>query len=173
MRFKKIILLFIALLLTSAMIYYFLPEAKLPSDAKVDKLILKKNKRELSVFYQGKLLKTYHVSLGRNPKGHKQKEGDKKTPEGLYFIDSKNPQSGYHRNLGVSYPNKEDILNAKNAGVDPGGEIKIHGLRNGLGFIGKFHWWFDWTAGCIALTDQEIDELYRAVEMRSPILIQP
>lgn len=155
------------------MIYYFLPEAKLPSDAKVDKLILKKNLRELSVFYQGKLLKTYQVSLGRNSKGDKQKEGDRKTPEGLYFIVSKNLQSGYHKNLGVSYPNKEDILNAKNAGVDPGGEIKIHGLRNGLGFIGKFHRWFDWTAGCIALTDQEIDELYRAVEMGSPILIQP
>lgn len=91
----------------------------------------------------------------------------------MYFIDSKNPKSGYHKNLGISYPNEEDIQNAKFEGVEPGGEIKIHGLRNGLGFIGKFHRWYDWTAGCIALTDSEIDELYRSVEMGSPILIQP
>lgn len=127
----------------------------------------------MRVMQGNEVIKTYRISLGRNPVGHKEIEGDKKTPEGLYFINSKNPGSAYHKNLGLSYPNHADVASAKINGRDPGGEIKIHGIRNGIGFIGKFHTIFDWTAGCIAVTDEEIDELYDHVRIGTPIEILP
>jgi murein L,D-transpeptidase YafK len=105
--------------------------------------------------------------------GDKEFEGDKRTPEGQYTINDKNSNSGFHKNLGISYPNKRDIEEAKKKKLKPGGEIKIHGIRNGFGFIGKFQRLFDWTAGCIALTDHEVDELYDSVEIGTPILILP
>ena len=124
-------------------------------------------------YSKGHLIKTYRISLGRNPIGHKEYEGDKKTPEGHYYINDKNPNSGYHKNLGILYPNKEDIENAKRLGKPVGGDVKIHGLRNGIGFLGKFHRWYDWTMGCIALTNEEIDELYNAVAIGTQIEIKP
>ena len=115
------------------------------------------------------LLNTYKISLGFNPIGHKQHQGDGKTPEGSYTINDKNPNSGYHLNLGISYPNSNDRQNSPN----PGGDIKIHGLKNGQGYIGKFQRWKDWTAGCIAVTDEEVEELYRVVPVGTPIIINP
>jgi len=97
--------------------------------------------------------------LGRNPVGHKEFEGDKKTPEGIYTINDKNPNSGYYKNLGVSYPNAQDIENAKKLGKPAGGDIKIHGIRNYCGIIGKFQRWADWTYGCIAPTNREMEEI--------------
>lgn len=111
--------------------------------------------------------------MGRSPVGDKAAEGDKRTPEGDYFVNGKNPGSGYHKNLGISYPNAEDRANANARGLSTGGDIKIHGIRNGMGFIGKFHRMFDWTAGCIAVTDEEIDELYENVKVGTPITILP
>jgi murein L,D-transpeptidase YafK len=119
------------------------------------------------------VIKTYAIALGGNPTGDKELEGDKRTPEGKYFIDGKNPNSDYHKNLGISYPDKTDIAEASDRNVKPGGEIKIHGIRNGFGFIGKFHRITDWTAGCIALTDDEVDELYECVKTGTPIIINP
>ena len=105
--------------------------------------------------------------------GTKPPAKDKKTPEGIYSINDKNPDSGYHKNLGISYPDKDDLDNARRLGKSAGGDIKIHGLRNRIGFIGKFHRLFDWTLGCIAVTDKEIDELYRAVKIGTRIEIKP
>lgn len=154
-------------------VYYFYPDDKLPLNTKIDKLVVFKSKRQLLAYSNGQLVKTYKISLGRHPIGDKEFEGDKKTPEGLYFINAKNPNSGYHKNLGISYPNINDIENAKRLGKPTGGDIKIHGLRNKTGFIGKFHRWFDWTLDCIAVTDNEIDELYNAVKIGTQIDIKP
>lgn len=173
MNKRKIIRLTIYLLILVLTVYYFYPEDKLPVHIIIDKLEVYKSKRRLLVYSNGQLVKTYKISLGRQPIGDKEFEGDQKTPEGLYFINDKNPNSGYHKNLGISYPNKEDIQNAKRLGKLAGGEVKIHGLRNKTGFIGKFHRCYDWTQGCIALTDEEIDELYKAVKIGAQIEIKP
>lgn len=170
---SKMIWIAISLAFLGLTIYYFYPEDKLPSNIQIDKIIVYKSKRQLLVYSDEKLLKTYTISLGKQPNGAKEFEGDKKTPEGLYSINDKNKYSGYHKNLGISYPNKLDIENAKKLGKPTGGDIKIHGLRNQTGFISKFHRWFDWTLGCIAVTDEEIDELYNAVKIGTPIEIKP
>ncbi len=154
-------------------VYYFYPEDKPLINTKIDKLVVFKSKRQLLAYSNGQLVKTYKISLGRHPIGDKEFEGDKKTPEGLYFINAKNPNSGYFKNLGISYPNIHDIENAKRLGKPTVGDIKIHGLRNKTGFIGKFHRWFDWTLGCIAVTDSEIDELYKAVKIGTQIDSKP
>ena len=137
-----------------------------------DKIVVEKSKRLMHVYNKSKLLKTYRISLGRNPVGAKKMEGDKRTPEGLYFIDGKNPNSNYHKNLGISYPNANDIQQAKKAGVKPGGQIKIHGLSKRDSKLGKLHLLTDWTAGCIAVTNDEIDELYNALAVGTPIEIR-
>jgi murein L,D-transpeptidase YafK len=161
------------LLISVALIYYFYPETELSTDTKIDKLIVIKSERIMEAYASGQLIKTYNISLGQNPFGDKKAQGDKRTPEGEYNINDKNPNSGFHKNLGVSYPNQTDISEARITGQDPGGEIKIHGLRNGVGFIGKFHRLFNWTAGCIAVTNEEIDELYKTVDIGTPIIIRP
>ena len=124
-------------------------------------------------YTKGKLVKVYSIAIGRNSVGDKEYEGDKRTPEGSYYIEGKNPNSGYHKNLGISYPDKTDLQEAKAKGVRPGGDVKIHGLKNGRGLLGKFHWLRNWTAGCIAVTDEEMDELYDAVAIGTPIIIRP
>lgn len=148
-------------------------EMPLPEDAVIDRLVVHKSKRTMSAYSQGKLLKTYPISLGKQPVGHKQFEGDGKTPEGKYRINERNPNSGYHKNLGVSYPNEADKAYAAAQGKSPGGLIKIHGMKNGWGFIGKKHLQKDWTDGCIAVTDEEVDELYRSVKHNAEIEILP
>jgi len=161
MKKTGIIILGIITILT---VYYFFPEKKLDTNKKIDKIQVFKSERKMKVYSRGQLIKTYKISLGRKPVGAKQFEGDDKTPEGKYIINDKNPNSGYHLNLGISYPKAKDIQFAKSKGKSPGGLIKIHGLKNGLGFIGKFHRFFDWTHGCIAVTDEEIEELYHNVK---------
>jgi len=111
--------------------------------------------------------------LGRNPIGAKQEEGDMKTPEGIYRIDSRNPKSDYHLALHVSYPSEEDTARATERGVNAGFDIMVHGIRNGGGWIGAFHRMDDWTAGCIAMTDEEIEELWRVTPDETPIEIRP
>lgn len=170
---SKIIWLTIFLIFSGLTVYYFYPEDKLPNDIQIDKLVVYKSKRRLFAYSNGQLVKTYKISLGRQPIGDKEFEGDKKTPEGLYLINDKNPNSGYHKNLGISYPDKDDIENAKRLGKSAGGDVKIHGLRNKSSFISKFHRWFDWTLGCIAVTDEEVDELYNAVKIGTEIEIEP
>ncbi len=151
-----------------------LQQAALPDDAVIARLVVRKGAREMDAFDgNGKLLKTYPVSLGFQPQGHKQFEGDGKTPEGRYTINDRNPNSGYHKNLGVSYPNAQDKAYAQAQGKSPGGDIKIHGLPNGSGSIGARHLLRDWTNGCIAVTDPEVDELFRLVKANAEIEILP
>ena len=142
-------------------------------DVKIDRLVVFKAKRQMWAYQGEKLIKVYPIALGFNPIGHKQFEGDGKTPEGIYRINERNPNSGYHKNLGVSYPNEADKAYAASQGKSPGGLIKIHGLRNGTGAIGKMHLLKDWTHGCIAVTDEEVDELYQAVIHHAIIDIRP
>jgi murein L,D-transpeptidase YafK len=139
----------------------------------VDRILVEKSARRLSIFRDGKRLKSYRVALGRNPVGAKREEGDMKTPEGVYKIDSRNPQSDYHLALHISYPSDEDTARAAERGVNAGFDIMIHGLKNGGGWIGAFHRRHDWTAGCIALTDEEIEELWRVVPDQTPVEIRP
>lgn len=127
----------------------------------IDRILVEKSERKLSILRGGKVLKTYRVALGRNPIGAKEEEGDNKTPEGIYTIDYRNPKSDYHLALHISYPSAEDTTRAAQRGVNAGFDIMIHGLPNGQGWMGAAHRQKDWTAGCIAVTDKEIDELYR------------
>lgn len=170
---RKLVLFILSVFLLSGTVYYFVPEKSLSKDADITKLVVHKSERKMLAYAGDKLLKTYTISLGHNPVGPKQYEGDNRTPEGDYFIDGKNANSVCHKNLGISYPNETDAALAKKLGKSAGGEIKIHGLKNGQGFIGKFHRLKDWTNGCIGVTDAEIEELYDHVKVGTPISIQP
>ncbi|HEY9176566.1 MAG TPA: L,D-transpeptidase family protein [Flavipsychrobacter sp.] len=145
----------------------------LPAGAKVDSIVVIKHNREMWVYSNTRLLKIYKIALGSQPAGHKQQEGDMRTPEGIYYINDKNPNSQYYKNLGISYPNKQDEENARKLGRSPGGDIKIHGLPNRQLNAGSFHRLRDWTHGCIAVTNAEMDELYKAVTVGTVINIQP
>jgi murein L,D-transpeptidase YafK len=113
------------------------------------------------------VLRIYRVALGRDPAGHKQQEGDGRTPEGNYTIDRRNPNSRYHLSLRISYPNAADRARAAELGVEPGGDIMIHGLKDGQPRND------DWTQGCIAVTDSEMDEIWALVPEGTPIRIDP
>lgn len=155
----------------AAIVWYWYPGEPLSKDVAIDKLVVYKSKRKMEAYAKGGLIKTYDIALGKDPIGHKQFEGDNKTPEGSYVINDRNPHSAYHKNLGVSYPNEVDKANAKKLGKPAGGDIKIHGLKNGRSYIGKFHRTKDWTVGCIAVTNDEMDELYAAVKQNAEIEI--
>jgi len=143
----------------------------MPKNVVIDRIVVFKSDHSLLAFSQNSLIKTFHVAIGKGGTGHKQFEGDQKTPEGAYFINTKNANSGYHKNLGISYPNTQDIIAAQKLGKPAGAEIKIHGLKNGQEFVGKFQCWRDWTNGCIGLTNDEIDDLYEHTPIGTPILI--
>ena len=132
-----------------------------------------KSRRLLRLYDGDTLVKEYDVALGGAPVGHKQSEGDERTPEGRYSLDDRNPQSAFYRSLHVSYPRDEDVERAAAAGVDPGGMIMIQGLPNGLGWVGRLHRLFDWTDGCVAVTNPEMDEIWRAVPDGTPIELRP
>jgi tetratricopeptide (TPR) repeat protein len=138
-----------------------------------DKILIKKKDRRLSLLSKGKVLKAYKIALGGNPNGPKERQGDNKTPEGTYFIDSRNKDSRYHLSLHISYPNDKDKKRAKELGVSPGGDIMIHGIKNGYSSVGDLHAEFDWTKGCIAVTDEEIEEIDRLVPNGTIVEIRP
>lgn len=140
---------------------------------RVDRIIVNKARRELLLLRGESVLRTYRIALGRNPEGPKSEEGDGKTPEGRYSIDRRNPKSGYHLSLHISYPNESDRGRASECGVDPGGDVMIHGLRNGEGDLGARHLETDWTQGCIAVTDEEMEEIWELVDDGTPIEINP
>lgn len=173
MRLIRLLWLLSAALLTLGG-YYAYPENRLPKGVTVDSLAVHKAQHRMEAFSEGRLVRTYRIAIGKNPKGGKQYEGDRRTPEGLYQIVSKNAGSGFHKNLGISYPNEQDRAKARKLGKPAGGDVKIHGLKNGRwSWIGKLHRWRDWTNGCIGVTNPEVDELYEAVPIGTPILIQP
>ncbi len=140
---------------------------------RADRIVIVKAKRQLTLYFASAPVKTYKIALGRSPVGAKQCEGDKRTPEGTYRIDSRNPNSHYHRALHVSYPNATDMARAKKIGCNPGGDIMIHGITNGFGWLGAAHRRVDWTIGCIAVTDEEIEEIWAAVPNGTAVEIRP
>ena len=146
---------------------------KLPPDARADEVIVMKKERTLALMSGGKVLKVYKIALGGNPVGLKEREGDHKTPEGTYVLDRRNAKSRYYRSIHISYPNEEDRERARKLGVSPGGDVMVHGLPNGFGWLGATNRVYDWTDGCIAVTDQEMDEIWSAVPDGTPIEIKP
>ena len=169
------ILLAVFLIIGATAIFFFAHHdwKVLPGGTTIDRILVEKSERKLSILRDGKVLKTYRVALGRNPIGAKEQEGDMKTPEGIYTIDYRNPQSDYHLALHISYPSAEETTRAAQRGVNAGFDIMIHGLPNGRGWMGATHRQKDWTAGCIAVTDQEIEELYRVTPDGTTIEIRP
>jgi murein L,D-transpeptidase YafK len=145
----------------------------LAPDARVDRVLVDKSDRTLIVLRDGQPLKTYSVALGREPQGAKQFEGDHRTPEGVYTIDWRKADSAFHRALHVSYPSIRDTEFARSQGRQPGSAIMIHGIRNGLGLVRGLHRVVDWTDGCIAVTNREIEELWHAIPDGTPIEIRP
>ena len=170
-KMKKSFKYILLLIVFGLIVFYIWPEKKLNPSKSIDRILVIKHKRKLIVFSNGEELKAYKISLGKKPFGKKEFEGDNKTPEGIYYINDKNPNSKYHLNLGISFPNESDKKHAEKYNRKPGGLIKIHGLREGFGFIGKFHRIFDWTLGCIAVTNKEIEELYQNVPIGTEIEI--
>jgi murein L,D-transpeptidase YafK len=139
---------------------------------KAGRILVDKSERTLVLFADGRPIRSYPVSLGLNPVGHKRYEGDKRTPEGIYLIDGKNPNSAYHLSLHISYPNERDVRTARERGWDPGGQIMIHGLPTGLiKTSSKFD--YDWTDGCIAVSNAAIEEIWQLVDEGTLIEITP
>ena len=135
----------------------------------VTRVIVEKSSRSMWLMNEAKVLKKYDVDLGFAPRGHKEVEGDGRTPEGSYFIDRRNPNSAFHLSLGMSYPNAKDIARAKAMGKDPGGEIFIHGGPVLFGDRSKP----DWTAGCISVTNKEMETIYAMVKNGTQIDVLP
>ncbi len=148
-------------------------EQSLPVGSVADRIVIEKAAHTLTLFRGDRLLKTYRVALGPNVKGAKERQGDGRTPEGKYIVDSRKRDSAFHRALHISYPNEQDRRRARRLGVPPGGDIMIHGLPNGMGAIGKAHRIRDWTQGCIAVTNEEIEEIWRVVPNGTLVEIKP
>ena len=139
----------------------------------VDRIRIEKSTRRLILTSQGEVLKSYNIALGGNPIGPKERKGDNKTPEGTYVIDGRNKDSRFHLSLHISYPNEKDKNRAKELGVSTGGDIMIHGIKNGFSWIGDAHTEVDWTKGCIAVTDEEIEEISKLAPNGTIVEIQP
>lgn len=135
----------------------------------VTHVLIMKSDRRMYLFHQNRVLRSFNVDLGFTAEGHKQFEGDGKTPEGLYFIDRRNPDSAFHLSLGISYPNADDVAFAESQGKSPGGDIFIHGQPNGKRRVGRP----DWTAGCISVTNRQMERIYAMVKDGTPVTIRP
>lgn len=138
-----------------------------------DSIVVEKAQRTLTLYSGGYVVRTYRVALGKQPAGDKIRRGDGRTPEGLFHVDFKNPQSKYHMALHISYPDAAHAQRAASLGVSPGGDIMVHGLPPAYANLGAAHTEYDWTEGCIAVTDKEIEEIWRAVPAGAPIQIKP
>jgi murein L,D-transpeptidase YafK len=139
----------------------------------VDRVVVYKHERKLVLLSQGKELRSYKVALGGEPVGPKTRQGDHRTPEGVYTLDSRNPNSHFYKAFHISYPNSIDIAAARKLGVSPGGDIMLHGLPKEYAWVGKAHVLHDWTNGCIAVTNEEMDEIWTLVRVGTTIEIKP
>jgi len=148
-------------------------QADAGSALQADRVLVLKKERTLELISRGKVIKSYKVALGGSPIGPKTRQGDHKTPEGVYVLDRRNAHSQFHRAIHISYPNERDRAEARKLKVSPGGDVFVHGLPNGYGFVGASHRLKDWTDGCVAVTDEEIEEIWRAVPDGTPIEIRP
>jgi len=136
-------------------------------------VLVLKQARRLLLLRGTRVLRDYEIALGSSPTGPKRHQGDGRTPEGRYRIDSRVADSRFHRALHISYPNEDDLAFARRAGIAPGGDVMIHGLPDGEGWVGELHRAYDWTNGCIALTDDEVSEVWELVDDGTPIEIRP
>jgi len=139
----------------------------------VDRLVVYKSERKLVLFSRREKIRSYKIALGGDPVGPKVRQGDHKTPEGIYTLDSRNPNSHFYKAFHISYPNSNDAAAAKRLGVNPGGDIMLHGLPKEYAWVGKAHTLHDWTDGCIAVTNEEMDEIWKVVKVGTPIEIKP
>ncbi len=139
----------------------------------VDAVVVEKASRRMYLKQNGMVLRAYDIALGFEPEGHKTQRGDGRTPEGRYTLDFRNPNSQFHRSMRVSYPSREDVARAERLGVDPGNNIMIHGLPDDWAWMGRHHRRHDWTEGCIAVTNEEMDEIWAMVDTGTPIYIRP
>jgi len=126
-------------------------------------VVVSKSQRTLALLTDGEVLKTYKIAIGGTPVGPKARQGDHKTPEGTYILDHRNAHSQFYRSIHISYPDAQDRAHAAKLGAPPGGDVYVHGLPNGYGWLGSSHRLKDWTDGCIAVTNEEMDEIWRAV----------
>ncbi len=140
---------------------------------KADKVLILKEKRLLFLLREGEIMKVYKIALGKEPVGTKIKQGDNRTPEGSYILNARKQSDKYHLTIFISYPNDSDAQRARDLGVSPGGAIAIHGLPKELAHLDKLHRKTDWTQGCIAVTNNEIEEIWSLVEDGTPIVIKP
>ena len=140
---------------------------------RADLVVVSKKKREMTLLRGESVLRTYRIALGREPVGPKRREGDGRTPEGRYTIDRRNARSKYHLSLHISYPSAADVARATSMAKSAGGDIMIHGLPNGYAWVGAAHRLHDWTAGCIAVTNPEIEEIVKLVPLGTPVEIRP
>jgi murein L,D-transpeptidase YafK len=147
--------------------------AQSPEAKKANRIVVLKSKRTMTLESDGHVMVTYKVALGGQPIGAKDRQGDHKTPEGEYVVDAKNANSQFYLALHLSYPNATDRTRARKIGVSPGGDVEIHGLGKKYGWIGARHRLSDWTDGCIAVTNQEIEEVFRMVPVGTPVEIRP
>lgn len=140
---------------------------------KVDLVVVRKSESRLYLEKDGKTFASFRASFGSDPRDHKQQEGDERTPEGRYVLDSKNAESAFYRAIHISYPNAQDVASAKARGVKPGGQIMIHGQKNGLGWLAPVAQWFNWTDGCVGLSNKDMDAVWGAVDVGTPVQIYP
>lgn len=173
MKRRLLALLMICSCLFSGVIIAKVNDSRPNSKTKIDLILIEKQQRRMTVFYNNQKPKTYRIALGFSPMGTKVEEGDGKTPEGTYDITFKNPQSRFHRSLKLSYPSKDDWQRANQKGVHPGSDIMIHGVSERFHRIGRWHAMKDWTLGCIAVTNDEIDEIYQLADVGTKVKISP
>ncbi len=150
-----------------------IPWAILAQGADIDRVLVKKSALKIHLQSGGKTIKTYNITLGGHSKGHKMQEGDERTPEGHYVLDYKKADSAFHKAIHISYPNEQDKAVARKKGVNPGGLIMIHGQKNGLGWLSWISQRMNWTNGCIAVSNSDMDEIWRLVKVGTPIEIRP
>jgi murein L,D-transpeptidase YafK len=168
---KRLALIALTLPLFAALL---MPEAGIANPPlAADKILVDKSERKLMLLNEGEVVRTYPIALGRNPEGHKQVRGDGRTPEGLYVIDRRDPDSYFHKSLHISYPNMFDVQNARKTGQQAGGSILIHGTPPGFGPFAPDEPMIDWTDGCIAVTNEALDEIWTAVPDGTIIDIRP
>lgn len=169
MRTRRILLKVMFSLLCA---FPLLATAKSPL-GNIDLVVVKKSQSSMEVMRDGKVIKRYRIAMGDNPKGHKAKEGDQRTPQGRYVLDYKKSDSAFYRSIHISYPNDEDLLRAKALGIKPGGMIMIHGQNPKSSMSPEEAQQYNWTNGCIAITNKEMDELWLAIDEGTPIEIWP
>lgn len=163
MRYFRVLLLLAALMGLAACATKF----RTYDGPEVTQIVVMKESRRMYLMHNDQVLKNYRIEMGFAPEGHKGQEGDGRTPEGAYYIDRRNPNSSYHLSIGISYPNAADRARARAAGVSPGGDIFIHGTPDIMRRKD------DWTAGCIAVSNREMEDIFAMVQVGTPIYIYP